>query len=230
MKQFLQNWRIFYVWSIFSTLLFSFIYVIAKKRVIYSTYPLECKIKKKEEVKYHYYNLNCNLPSNKKKKKKKWWWRHYVWSALPLGHNIFNGTLPIKHKRFAGIRGKRIVSEKKRKEKKGKRSARATSPPPFQRVSPLQMDRAGVDRRGTKSEGPTSGLWQRGLQQIATSGEPCNKTAKKLTRSHPIPSLTRLTPRILRRRSHRTIDSGGESRGGRHREDTTLCDLRMTTG
>lgn len=67
------------------------------------------------------------------------------------------------------------------------------------------MDRTGVDRHGTKSEGPTSGLWQRGLQQIATSGEPCNKTAKKLTRP-PSGTPNSSAAAIV------AIDNGDESR------------------
>lgn len=69
-------------------------------------------------------------------------------SALLLRRNIFNGTLPIKYKRFAGIREENGSLQKKKR--RGEEN--------LSRVSPLQVDRAGVDRRGTKSEGPTSGL------------------------------------------------------------------------
>lgn len=116
--------------------------------------------------------------------------------SLLLRRNIFNGTLPIKYKRFAGIRGENGSLQKKKKERRREN---------LSRVSPLQVDRAGVDRHGTKSEGPTSGLWQRGLQQIATSGEPCNKTAKKLTRP-PSGTPNSLAAAIV------AIDSGDESR------------------
>lgn len=102
-----------------------------------------------------------------------------------------------------GEQGWWLFSEKKRRRKN-----------PLSRVSPLQMDRTGVDRHGTKSEGPTSGLWQRGLQQIATSGEPCNKTAKKLTRpSSDTPNSSAAA--IV------AIDNGDESK-----EDTARTTLR----
>lgn len=52
----------------------------------------------------------------------------------------------------------------------------------FQRSPPsFQMARVGSHRRWTKSQGPTSGLRQRGLQQITTPGQSDDKTAKKLT-------------------------------------------------
>ena len=47
----------------------------------------------------------------------------------------------------------------------------------------FQMARVGSHRCWTKSQGPTSGLRQRGLQQITTPGQPADKAAKKLTRS-----------------------------------------------
>lgn len=51
----------------------------------------------------------------------------------------------------------------------------------FQSTPSFQMARVGSHRRWTKSQGPTSGLRQRGLQQITTPGQSDDKTAKKLT-------------------------------------------------